>query len=82
MEEIQPIPQVALKILRLINEEEHDIKELTEEIRQDQVICAKTLKFCNSAVFGGLKKIDIARPCPGVLRFSKSRQIGYFDLDG
>ena len=58
MERIQPIPQVALKILRLINEEEHDIKELTEEIRQDQVICAKTLKFCNSAIFASIKKID------------------------
>ena len=58
MEGIQPIPQVALKILRLINEEEHDIKELTEEIRQDQVICAKTLKLCNSAIFAGIKKID------------------------
>ena len=30
MEGIQPIPQVALKILRLINEEEHDMKELTK----------------------------------------------------
>ena len=58
MEGIQPIPQVALKILRLINEEEHDIKELTEEIRQDQVICARTLKFCNSAIFAGKRKID------------------------
>ena len=58
IERIQPIPQVALKILRLINEEEYDIKELTEEIRQDQVICARTLKFCNSAIFAGIKKID------------------------
>jgi putative nucleotidyltransferase with HDIG domain len=58
MEGIQPIPQVALKILRLINEEEPDIKELTEEIRQEQVICAKTLKFCNSAIFASIKKID------------------------
>lgn len=58
MEGLQPIPQVALKILRLINEEEHDMKELTEEIRQDQVICAKTLKFCNSAIFAGIKKIE------------------------
>ena len=58
MEGIQPIPQVALKILRMINEEEHDISELTAEIRQDQVICAKTLKFCNSAGFAGIKKID------------------------
>ena len=58
IEGIQPIPQVALKILRLINEEEHEIKELTEEIRQDQVICAKILKLCNSAIFAGIKKID------------------------
>ena len=58
IERIQPIPQVALKILRMINEEEHDVTELTEEIRQDQVICAKTLKFCNSAIFAGIKKID------------------------
>ena len=58
IEGIQPIPQVVLKILRLINQEEDDIKELTEEIRQDQVICARTLKFCNSAIFAGKRKID------------------------
>ena len=57
-EGIQPIPQVALKILRLINEEVHDIKELTAEIRQDQVLCAKTLKFCNSAILAGSERID------------------------
>jgi len=58
MDGIKPIPQVALKLLRLINQEEHDIKDLTAEIRQDQVICAKTLKFCNSAIFSGKRKID------------------------
>ena len=58
IEEIQPIPQVALKILRLVNDEELDIKKLTEAIRQDQVLCAQTLKFCNSAVFAGITKID------------------------
>jgi putative nucleotidyltransferase with HDIG domain len=58
IERIQPIPQVALKILRMINEDEHDVKELTEEIRQDQVICAKTLKLCNSAFFAGKQKIE------------------------
>ena len=58
MEQIQPIPQVALKILRLVSQEEHDITELTDEIRQDQVICAKALKVCNSALFSCVKKID------------------------
>jgi len=57
-ETIQPIPQVALKILRLIDEEEYDIKALTNEIRKDQVISAKTLKLCNSVIFAGSNKIE------------------------
>ncbi len=55
---IQPIPQVALKILRLIDEEEYDIKALTSEIRKDQVISAKTLQLCNSVMFSGTNKIE------------------------
>ncbi len=58
MEAIQPIPQVALKILRLIDEDEYDIKTLAEEIRKDQVISAKTLKLCNSVIFAGSNKIE------------------------
>jgi putative nucleotidyltransferase with HDIG domain len=58
METIQPVPQVALKILRLADEEEYDIKALTAEIRKDQVISAKTLKLCNSVMFAGTNKIE------------------------
>ena len=58
LEAIQPIPQVALKILRLIDEDEYDIKALTTEIRKDQVISAKTLKLCNSVIFAGSNKIE------------------------
>ena len=58
METIQPVPQVALKILRLTNEEEYDIKALAAEIRKDQVISAKILKLCNSAMFAGTNKIE------------------------
>ncbi len=82
MEEIQPIPQVALKILRLINEEEHDIKELTEEIRQDQVICAKTLKFCNSAVFGCIKKIESLEHALAFLGFKNLVKLAISTLMG
>jgi len=82
MEEIQPIPQVALKILRLINEEEHDIKELTEEIRQDQVICAKTLKFCNSAVFGCIKKIESLENALAFLGFKNLVKLAISTLMG
>ncbi|MEE4266387.1 MAG: HDOD domain-containing protein, partial [Desulfobacteraceae bacterium] len=58
MENIQPIPQVALKILRLIDNEEYEIKALAEEIRQDQVISARTIKLCNSVAFAGHSRVE------------------------
>ncbi len=58
VERIQPIPQVALKILRLINEEQYEIGKLAEQIRSDQVISAKTLKLCNSSLFSRRLKIE------------------------
>jgi putative nucleotidyltransferase with HDIG domain len=58
VEKLQPIPQVALKILRLLNDEWCDIKTISKEIRQDQVIVAKMLKLCNSSMFAGNIQID------------------------
>ena len=58
MENIQPIPQVVLKILRLIDNEEYEIKTLAEEIRKDQVISARTIKLCNSVAFSGSSKVE------------------------
>ena len=56
--DLQPIPQMALKILRMINEDLYEIDDLAEEIRKDQVISAKTLQLCNSAMFSSRKKIE------------------------
>lgn len=56
--DLQPIPQVALKILRLINEDRYELKDLTEEIRKDQVLGARTLKLCNSVMFGSRNRIE------------------------
>ena len=55
--DLRPIPQVALKILRIINEEHYEIQNVTEEIRKDQVISARTLKLCNSVMFASRNKI-------------------------
>jgi putative nucleotidyltransferase with HDIG domain len=55
---LKPIPQIALKLLRMINEDLYEIDDLTKEIRKDQVISAKTLQLCNSAMFSNRKKIE------------------------
>jgi len=58
---VRPIPQIALKIVRMINSEEYTMSKIAMEIRKDQVIGAKVIQLCNSA-FGGLsnriKSID------------------------
>lgn len=58
IQKLLPIPQVALKILRLINEDNYDIATLSAEMRHDQILSARTLKLCNSALFKKRKTIE------------------------
>lgn len=55
---VQPIPQVALKIMRLMGDEDFDVTQVAEQVRKDQVISALTLKICNSAIFARQRRID------------------------
>ena len=55
--ELKPIPQVALKVMRLMDENRYDIESIAKEIRKDQVITARMLQLANSAMFGAKKSI-------------------------
>jgi putative nucleotidyltransferase with HDIG domain len=57
-EKIKPIPQVALKILHMLDAGADDIKPIAEEIKKDQVLSARTLQLCNSAMFAKKSKIE------------------------
>ncbi len=57
IERIRPIPQVALKILRMMDDDLCHVSEIAREVRKDQVISARTLKLCNSALFAKKEKI-------------------------
>jgi len=56
--QVRPIPQIALKILRLINDQNYTIHEISREIKQDQVISAGIIRLCNSTFIGINKRID------------------------
>jgi putative nucleotidyltransferase with HDIG domain len=58
LDNIKPIPQVALKVLRMINDADYDISSITSEIRQDQVISARIMKLVNSAIYATRQPID------------------------
>jgi putative nucleotidyltransferase with HDIG domain len=57
-ERLYPVPQAALKIMRLIDEEEYDIRALANELRQDQVLSARALKLANSVMFATPNRIE------------------------
>ncbi len=55
---LQPVPQTALKIMRIIRKEDYDISDISEELAKDQVLSARTLSLCNSTLFAGITKIE------------------------
>jgi putative nucleotidyltransferase with HDIG domain len=58
VDHLRPIPQVALKALRLMEQQGYAIQKITDEIRKDQVITARTLKLANSAMFAKMRAIE------------------------
>jgi putative nucleotidyltransferase with HDIG domain len=55
---VKPIPQIALKIIRMIRQDEYRLGDISSEIRQDQVISAKVINLCNTALIGLMRKVD------------------------
>ncbi|MCK5312363.1 MAG: HDOD domain-containing protein [Desulfobacteraceae bacterium] len=58
IEELQPIPQTALKILRMVQSSRSHTDDIVAELATDQVLSGQTLKMCNSVMFSGTHKID------------------------
>ncbi len=58
VEGISPIPQIALKVLRMISDQTYDFDDVAHEIMQDQVMSAKVLRFCNTVFCGVRTRVD------------------------
>jgi HD-like signal output (HDOD) protein len=54
---LEPLPQVAMRVVRLASQEDVIPRELVEVIQTDAGITAKVLKLCNSALFGFRREI-------------------------
>jgi len=58
IDELQPVPQIALGIASMISDEMSDITSIASEIRKDQVLSAEVLKLCNSSYLGLPRRIE------------------------
>ncbi len=56
--EIPPVPMVAVKILKLVNDPKSNIGDLQRIIAADQVLTARVLRVANSAYYGLPRFID------------------------
>ena len=52
------IPQIALKLIRLLQNGGYNMREIAEELHQDQILSAKVISFCNTAFVHTKTKID------------------------
>jgi putative nucleotidyltransferase with HDIG domain len=58
IDSVRAIPQIILKVIRMIQDEKSHVSVIAREMRQDQVISAKVLRMCNSAYFSRNRSID------------------------
>lgn len=54
----KPIPQITIKLIRLMHDGNYDMHEIAREVSLDQVLSAKVISYCNSAFISPQKKID------------------------
>jgi len=55
---VKPIPQIALKIIRMMNDGNYNMNAVADEIKKDQIISAGIIRMCNSSYFRMKNKID------------------------
>ena len=58
IENLIPIPQIALKIIRMISDEDSSFREVSREVLQDQVLSARIIRMCNSVSVNHGMKVD------------------------
>ncbi|MCE5334556.1 MAG: HDOD domain-containing protein [Desulfobacteraceae bacterium] len=53
-----PVPQTALKIIRMINSAHCSFRDLAMEVVQDQVLSARIIRMCNSVAIQSRMKVE------------------------
>jgi len=55
---VSPIPQITLKIIRMTCDSRNSLRDISKELRKDQILSAKVIRLCNSAFIGARSRID------------------------
>ena len=80
VDSLQVIPAVALKLLRLTNNENAHVADLSKLIETEPALAAKMLRNVNSAAFALSHKITSIKRAVNILGFSSVRQLAINQL--
>ena len=80
VDSLQVIPAVALKLLRLTNNENAHVADLSKLIETEPALAAKMLRNVNSAAFALPHKITSIKRAVNILGFSSVRQLAINQL--
>ncbi|MDA8141689.1 MAG: HDOD domain-containing protein [Desulfobacteraceae bacterium] len=61
IEELPPLPAMATKALQLLSDPETATEAIERAIAHDQALVAKIIRVSNSALYGGLQKVESLR---------------------
>jgi HD-like signal output (HDOD) protein len=56
--QLPPLPEVATRVQQILSSDSADMQELDRLLSQDPAIVAALLRLANSAVFGGLRRVE------------------------
>ncbi len=80
IDSLQVIPAVALKLLRLTNDEKASVNDLSLLIETEPTLAAKVLRNVNSAAFALSHKVTSIKRAVNILGFSAVRQLALNQL--
>lgn len=58
IENLLPVPQIALKITRMANDDKFTFRDIVDEVIKDQVLCARIIRLCNSVCLNASMRVD------------------------
>ncbi len=80
IDSLQIIPAVAFKLLRLTNNDQTNVSDLSQLIETEPTLAAKVLRNVNSAAFALSHKITSIKRAVNILGFSSVRQLALNQL--
>jgi HD-like signal output (HDOD) protein len=77
VERLPELPQVALRVSRMLEQEETNAYQLASVIRVDAGFTTQVLRLCNSAAYGFTRRIATVKEAVAILGFTTLRSMVY-----